>query len=72
MRKSLTLEEALRERSRDIVYGTISVTFETSPNGDLTKRMTVTKVETKRPDGRTEIQTITETLERRLVPSGNS
>lgn len=72
MRKSLTLEEALRERARDTVSGTISVTFETSPAGDVQRRTTVTRLEIGRPDGRLESQTTTETLERRLVPPRNS
>ena len=69
MRKSLTLEEALRERVKDTVSGTISVTFETSPTGGVRRRTTVAKLEIKRPDGRLETQTTTETLERRLVLS---
>ncbi|HEX7887416.1 MAG TPA: hypothetical protein VF474_15685 [Phenylobacterium sp.] len=72
MRKSLTLEEALRERARDTVSGTISVTFETSPAGDVRRRTTVTKLEIGHPDGRLETETTTETLERRLVPPRNS
>lgn len=72
MRKSLTLEEALRERAKDTVSGTISVTFETSPAGDVRRRTTVTKVEIGHPDGRLEAQTTTETLERRPVRPHNS
>jgi len=72
MRKSLTLEEALRERARETVSGTISVKFETSPTGDVLRRTTVTKLEIRRPDGHAETQTTTETLERRPVPPRNS
>jgi hypothetical protein len=69
MRKPLTLEEALRERGRDTVSGTISVTFAMLPSGDVRRRTTVYKLEVRRPDGRLETQTTTETLERRLVPA---
>lgn len=72
MRKSLTLEEALRERAKDAVSGTISVKFEMSPGGSVRRRTTVTKLEIRRPDGRLETQTTTETLERHQVPPRNS
>lgn len=72
MRKSLTLDEALRERAKDAVSGTISVTFETSPAREVRRRTTVIKLEVRRPDGRLESQTITETLERRPVLRRNS
>jgi hypothetical protein len=72
MQKPLTLEEALRERARDTVSGTISVVFEVDPAGDVRRRTTVAKVEIGRPDGRMENQTTTETLERRLIPRRGS
>ena len=72
MKKTLTLEESLRERAKDTVSGTISVTFEKSGAGDVRRRTTVTKLEIGRPDGRLETQTTTETLERRLIRSRSS
>lgn len=69
MRKPLTLEEALRERAKDTVSGTILVTFAILPSGDVWRRTAVTKLEVRRPDGRLETQTTTETLERRPVSS---
>jgi len=72
MRQPLTLEDALRERAKDTVSGSISVRFETLPAGAVRRRTTVTKFEIRRPDGRLETRTITETLERRLVPTRES
>lgn len=72
MRKSLTLDEALRERAKDAVSGTISVAFDLGPAGEVRRRTEVTKLEIRRPDGRVENQTITETLERRLIPRRDS
>ncbi|RYG94836.1 MAG: hypothetical protein EON58_15400 [Alphaproteobacteria bacterium] len=67
--KPVTLDEALRERAKEAVSGTISVTIDTDPAGNIQRRTKVTKVETKGPDSRTESQTVTETVERRLVPN---
>lgn len=67
MKKPVSLDDALRERARDIVSGTISVTFETDPAGSLRRRTKVTKLDIKAPDGRSETRTVTETLERRLI-----
>jgi hypothetical protein len=69
MGRALSLEEALRERARDTVSGTISVKFDTAGAGEVQRRTTVTKLEIGRPNGLLETQTTTETLERRLVPS---
>jgi hypothetical protein len=67
MRKPVTLDAALRERAKESVSGTISVTFDTDSAGNVRWRTKVTKVETKGPDGRSERQTVTETVERRPV-----
>jgi hypothetical protein len=67
MNKPLSLDAALRERAREIVSGTISVEFETDPAGNVRRRTKVTKLDIKGPDGRSETQTVTETLERRLI-----
>jgi len=67
MQKPVTLEAALRERANETVTGTISVTFDTDPTGNTRSRTKVTKVETKRPDGRSESRTVTETVERHPV-----
>jgi hypothetical protein len=67
MQKPVPLDAALRERANDSVTGTISVTFDTDPAGNTRSRTKVTKVETKKPDGRSESRTVTETVERRPV-----
>jgi len=67
MRKPVTLDAALRERAKESVSGTISVTFDTDSARNVRWRTKVTKVETKGPDGRSESQTVTETVERRPV-----
>jgi hypothetical protein len=67
MKKPVSLDTALHERAGEIVSGTISVTFETGPGGNVRRRTRVTKLDIKRPDGRSETQTVTETLERRPI-----
>lgn len=73
MQKSVTLEDALREREKADVSGTISVTIDTDPAGNVRRRTKVTRVETHGQGDRTETQTVTETVERRPVStSGNA
>lgn len=67
IKKPVSLDTALHERGGEIVSGTISVTFETDQGGNVRRRTKVTKLDIKRPDGRLETQTVTETLERRLI-----
>jgi hypothetical protein len=71
-KKSLSLDDALREREKDMVSGTISVTFDTGSDGHVRRRTKVTKLETRRPSGQVETQTVTETIERRLIARLNS
>jgi hypothetical protein len=52
--------------------GAISIAFETDPVGNVRRRTKVTKLNITGPDGRAETQTVTETLERRIVPSGSA
>jgi len=67
LRKPVTLDAALRARSGETVSGTISVAFETDAAGNLRRRTKVTKLEIKGPGGGSETETVTETLERRLI-----
>jgi hypothetical protein len=67
MRKPVTLEAALRERSKEAISGKISVTFETNAAGRAVRRTTVRSIDTRMPDGRSETETTTETLERRFI-----
>lgn len=67
MKKPVSLDDSLRKRASEIVFGTISVTFETDPAGNVRRRTKVTKLDIKGTDGRSETRTVTETLERRLI-----
>ena len=70
MQKPVTLDAALRARADESISGTISVTFDTDAGGQAWRRAKVTKVETRAPDGRSETQTATETVERRPAFQG--
>lgn len=65
MRKPVTLDAALRERAKESISGTISVTFDTDTEGNAWRRTKATKMEIKGPDGRYESETATEVVERR-------
>ncbi|HYE29748.1 MAG TPA: hypothetical protein VEA61_16135 [Allosphingosinicella sp.] len=63
----VSLDAATRDRAKDAVSGTISITFETDPAGQVKRRTEVVKLEVRRPDGVVETRTASEVLERRLV-----
>jgi hypothetical protein len=67
MQQPVTLDAALRERAKEIVSGTITVTLDADPAGHVQRRTKVTKLETRLPGGRRESDTATERVERRLV-----
>lgn len=67
LRKPVTLDAALRARAQETVTGTVRVEFETDSGGDVRRRTKVTKLDITMPDGQSETQTVTETLERRLI-----
>jgi hypothetical protein len=67
MQKPVTMDAALRERAKESVSGTITVTFDTDSGGNARRRTRLTKVEIKGPDGRHESRTVTETVERHPV-----
>jgi hypothetical protein len=67
MKKPVTLSEALRKRARETVSGTISITFESDSAGNVRRRTKVTKLDIRDPDGQSETETVTETLERQLI-----
>jgi hypothetical protein len=71
MKKPVSLDAALRERAKETVSGTISVAFEADSAGKVRSRTTVKKLEIKGPDGRSETQTVTETLEQRLISTSH-
>jgi hypothetical protein len=67
MNKPVSLDAALLGREGEIVSGTISVAFETDQAGNVRRRTKVTQLDIKKANGRSETQTVTETLERRLI-----
>lgn len=67
MRKPVTLEAALAERSKEAVSGTIRVTFDTDTDGSVIRRTRLMKLEIKKPNGQSETRTVTQTLERERI-----
>jgi hypothetical protein len=67
LKKPVTLEAALQARAGETIAGTISVAFETDAAGAATRRTTVIKIEIKDANGQPQMETATETLERRRV-----
>lgn len=65
--KPVTLDAAIRERAKESISGTISVTFNTDSAGNVLRRTKVTKLETKLPTGKTQRDTATEIIERRRL-----
>ena len=71
MQTPVTLDAALHERAREAVSGTIEVTFDADAAGNAWRRTKVTRLQFDGPGKRSETETATETVERRLV-SGSS
>lgn len=71
-RKPVTLDQALRRHANEEVSGTISVTFYTDISGKVNRRLKVTKVEIREPNGVVQKTTTTETLERQLISHSDS
>lgn len=69
--KTLTLDAALRARSTEAISGMIAVTFNTDSTGRVGRRSTVTTWEIKLPNGKSETQTVTEIIERRIIARPN-
>ncbi len=69
-RKPVTLDAALVERAKEAVSGTIEVTIDADTDGNVRRLTKITKSHTKKPDGSEQTETVTETVERRLVASG--
>lgn len=72
LRKPVTLDDALRERARQNVSGSVAVKFQTDISGKIIRKTEVTKLETVKADGSRERETITLTLKRRLLGSSKS
>lgn len=71
MRKPVAIEAALAARTKEAVTGTIDVRIDTDATGNVVRLSKVTKTQTTKPDGNVQTETITETLERRLLPSNS-
>jgi hypothetical protein len=65
MREPVTFDAALENRRSESISGTISITFDTDSSGNVWRRTKVTKLVIKKPDGLSENQIATETVERR-------
>jgi hypothetical protein len=66
-RKPVTLEAAFAERAKEAVSGTIEVTIDVDASGNWSRLTKVAKSKTEKPDGNVESETVTETLQRRLI-----
>ncbi len=67
MNKPVSLDEAMLRRKEEIIAGTIAVELETDSAGNVRRRKKVTQLNITGPDGPAETETVTETLERRLI-----
>ncbi|HEX8261566.1 MAG TPA: hypothetical protein VF547_01700 [Allosphingosinicella sp.] len=65
--KPVTIDAAARERAKQSVSGTISVTLHADAAGNVTKRTKTVVLKVRKPDGPLEKRTATETVERRFV-----
>jgi hypothetical protein len=72
MKHPVTLEAALRERAKESVSGTVTVTLETDSAGNVVRRTKVGKITVKGANGATETRTVTQILERRLEAKGSA
>lgn len=72
MRKPVSLQDALRERAKEEIVGTISVAFDADTAGQVRKRTKVIKLKIKRTDGVLERRETTESIERRLISTSSS
>ena len=68
-RKKLTLEDALHAHADEAISGTIAIRFEVDSAGEVRRQITVTTIKITTPNGRSDTRTVTQTLERRLLPS---
>ncbi|MET3835917.1 hypothetical protein ABIB58_001258 [Brevundimonas sp. UYEF29] len=66
----VTFEAAFSERSKETVSGTVEVTFDVDASGNPTRRTVVTTLDTVKPDGVSEKDRRTDTVER--VASGGT
>ncbi|HEY2071204.1 MAG TPA: hypothetical protein VGG48_16730 [Rhizomicrobium sp.] len=67
LKKPVPLDAALLEWAKKTISGTITVEFETDSVGNVRRRTKVIKLTIKEPDGKSETNVTTETLERHLI-----
>lgn len=67
MKKPTTLDDALKARAGDLISGTMTITFNVDSTGALRRRVTLTRLQTKRSSGVVEDRTVTETLDRKAL-----
>lgn len=67
IRKEVALDVALRNREKEAVSGTISITLDTDEAGNVWRRTKVTKLETRTPDGVLKSSTATEIVTSRVA-----
>jgi hypothetical protein len=67
MGKEAELRPEAEARAPERISGTVTITFETDAAGLMRRRTTVTELEIEAPDGKLENETVTDTIERRLV-----
>jgi hypothetical protein len=70
MHKPVAIDAALSKRANETISGTVSITFETDSTGNVRRRTKITKLDIKNADGQSERETVTETLERRVIAHG--
>lgn len=69
--KPITIGQALLAQTSKQITGTIRLTFETLPSGDVQKRTTVTEMEIRNQNGKTETRMAKEIVMRRLIARKN-
>jgi hypothetical protein len=65
--KTLAFDLALGARSAEIISGTVTVSFDVDSSGQVRSRTRVTTIEIKGVQGKSEAQSTTERIERRLI-----
>jgi hypothetical protein len=66
--KPVRFDAALNSHAKDVVSGTISVTFDADAQGKVWRRTKITRLQITGPDGKTNSKMVTETLERQPLP----
>ena len=65
--KPVTLNDALVQRAKEAVTGTIEVSIDADAGGNLLGLTEITRLRTEKPDGAVQTEAVKVTLERRLL-----